>query len=192
MVDRIKVQVDGYLLQNKLEKALATIVGDVAWQGREVQVIPGRRERWDMVYEGTRGKVAVEFDGDKHYRDTLQIRKDREKDEWANLGGYRVVRVPYWVQLTSETLEYYFGLEAEIIQNFPHGFITTKVFPASFCELGIARFERELNSLPNAVRRSVISSLRDRANEHGIEYVIPEKLKGLLDEQHPSSSMQDQ
>jgi hypothetical protein len=75
------------------------------------------------------------FDGDEHYRNTLKIKNDREKDEMARCGGYRVVRIPYWVQLTSETLKHYFHLEAEIIQDFPHGFISTKVFPASFCEL---------------------------------------------------------
>ena len=28
----------------------------------------------------------------------------------------------------------------------PHGFITTKLFPASFCELGVGRFQAELFS----------------------------------------------
>jgi hypothetical protein len=187
MTDRIKVQIDGCLLQHKLEQVLAAIVGSAAWRGKEVQVISGRRQRWDMVYVGALGKVAVEFDGDEHYRHTLKIKSDLEKDELAKLGGYGVVRVPYWVQLTSETLEHYFSLEADIIQDFPHGFITTKVFPASFCELGIARFERELNSVPTTVRRAVISSLRDRSREHGIEYVVPQKLTGLLHEQHANS-----
>src|ERR1035438_355061 len=44
------------------------------------------------------------------------------------------------------------GLEAEIDQSFPHGFITTKLFPASFCELGIERFRAELLALPGSVR----------------------------------------
>jgi hypothetical protein len=129
------VQITGYLVQHKLANALAQIVGDTAWHGKEIRVSSGRRQRWDMVYEGPSGRVAVEFDGDEHYRNTLKIKNDREKDEMARCGGYRVVRIPYWVQLTSETLKHYFHLEAEIIQDFPHGFISTKVFPASFCEL---------------------------------------------------------
>ena len=59
----------------------------------------------------------------------------------------RVVRVPYWVQLDRTTLGHYFGLSAEIEQRFPHGFITTKLFPASYCELGVERFRRELEAL---------------------------------------------
>jgi hypothetical protein len=180
MTTRITVKVDDYLVQNKLSTALQAIVGAAAWRGTEVRVISERRRRWDMVYQGDLGQVAVEFDGDAHYRDSLKIKADFEKDELAKLGGYKVVRIPYWVQLTTDTLAHYFGLEADIIQDFPHGFITTKVFPASFCELGIARFEREMESLPDSVRQAVISSLRLRVLEHGVEYVIPQKLAGLL------------
>ena len=79
--DRIRLEIDGYLVQNKLERALAAIVGAAAWRGAEVQVIAGRRQRWDMVYEGPMGKVAIEFDGDEHYRNTLKIKADNEKDE---------------------------------------------------------------------------------------------------------------
>ncbi|HRI18477.1 MAG TPA: hypothetical protein PL196_08155, partial [Burkholderiaceae bacterium] len=126
------------------------------------------------------GKVAVEFDGDEHYRHSLKIKVDREKDGYARDDGYRVVRMPYWVQLTTETLKYYFDLDANIVQNFPHGFITTKVFPASYCEMGIDRFRRELDALPVATRSAVVSSLRDRAEEHGIEFVLPAGLRSLI------------
>ena len=180
MTTRVTVRIEDYLVQSKLSATLQAIVGDAAWRGTEVRVIAERRRRWDMVYQGDLGQVAVEFDGDAHYRDSLKIKADLEKDELARLGGYKVVRVPYWVQLTSETLAHYFGLEADIIQDFPHGFITTKMFPASFCEMGVTRFERELDSLPTSVREAVISSLRLRAAEYEIEYVLPKKLKSLF------------
>ena len=176
----IKVQIEGYLVQQKLEKALSEIVGDEAWHGAEIQVAAGRRQRWDMVYESPTGKVAVEFDGDEHYRNALKIKADFDKDAIAKQGNYRVVRIPYWVQLTGEMLRHYFNLEAQIIQDFPHGFITTKVFPASFCELGVERFRVELQDLPPSVREAVLLSLRDRVKEHGVRYVIPNSLADLL------------
>jgi hypothetical protein len=80
------VRIDGYLVQAKLEAALRAIVGDDAWRGTEVRV-EGRRLRWDMVYEFDGHRVAVEFDGDEHYRHTLKIKADREKDEAARVGG---------------------------------------------------------------------------------------------------------
>ena len=55
------------------------------------------------------------------------------------------MRFPYWVQLDNFTLKHYFDLDAKIEQSFPHGFITTKLFPASFCELGIKRFRAEID-----------------------------------------------
>ena len=54
--------------------------------------------------------------------------------------------LPYWIQLDTATLAHFFSLDVKIEQSFPHGFITTKLFPASFCELGIERFRAELQS----------------------------------------------
>ena len=173
------VIIEGYLVQGKLEDALRMIVGNDCWRGREIRLPVGRR-RWDMSYD-IDGKVAVvEFDGDEHYRNTLKIKADREKDVIAREHSFRVVRIPYWVQLTSETLKYYFNLDAEIRQDFPHGFISTKIFPASFCPLGIQRFERELQALPMQVRQAVVKSLHDRSIEHGQKYVVPMELMHLL------------
>jgi hypothetical protein len=76
--------------------------------------------------------------------------------------------------------KHWFGLDADIEQSFPHGFITTKLFPASFCELGVGRFRRDLEALPAAVRGAVIGSLRDRVAEYGIEYVLPTELRELV------------
>lgn len=58
--------------------------------------------------------------------------------------------------------------------------VTTKFFPASFCELGVDRFRRELDDLPSGVHECVIRSLRDRATEHGVEHVVPRELRHLL------------
>ena len=175
----ITVSISGYLKQDKLECALREIVGSNSWRGREVRLPVGKR-RWDMSYE-LNGKVnVVEFDGDEHYRNTLKIKADEEKDKIACEHGYHVIRIPYWVQLTTETLRHYFNLSALIQQDFPHGFIATKIFPASYCELGLSRFQRELESLPSAVRNAVILSLRDRAAEYGLAYVLPSSLQHLL------------
>lgn len=173
------IQIDGYLTQAKLERALRQIVGVGNWRGSEVRLPTGRR-RWDMSYEIGGQATVVEFDGDEHYRHTLKIKADREKDGIACKYELRVVRVPYWVQLTNETLRYYFDLDADITQDLPHGFITTEVFPASFCELGVIRFEKELDLLPIGVKRDVLKSLRDCADKHGAEYVLPKSMRNLL------------
>jgi len=174
----VAVRIEGYLVEGKLAAALREIVGD-RWTGTELKV-SGTRRRWDMGFVDGDRRVVVEFDGDEHYRNTIKIKADREKDAVAASEGLRVVRIPYWVQLDSVTFRHFFGFDAEIEQNFPHGFITTKIFPASFCELGALRFTRELADLPPVVREGVRGSLRDRAVEHGIEYVVPSALRHLV------------
>jgi hypothetical protein len=172
------ITVEGYLTEAKLATALHQIVGDL-WAGRQV-LLPKSRRRWDMAFRQNGSLVLVEYDGDDHYRYSLKIKADREKDRIAHENGMRLVRIPYWVQLDDVTVRYYFGIGAEIRQDFPHGFISTKLFPASFCELGIERFTYELHALPSPVHDAVIQSLRDRVNENGLEYVLPSSLRELV------------
>jgi hypothetical protein len=42
--------------------------------------------------------------------------------------------------------------------------------------MGIERFEREMLSLPQLIRDSVIKSLRNRSNDYGTEFVLPRQL----------------
>jgi hypothetical protein len=133
-----------------------------------------------MAFRSGGTTVLVEWDGPEHYRDSLKIRADRQKDGLAAANGMRLVRVPYWVQLDRVMARHWFDLEADIEQTFRHGFITTKLLPASFCELGVARFKRDLEALPAVVREAVIVSLRDWVAEYGIEYVLPTELWELV------------
>jgi len=173
----VKIAIESYLTESKLAVALVQLVG-AAWVGGQLK-LPGSRRRFDMAFVAAGTTVLVEYDGDEHYRDTIKIKADRQKDALAAAHGMRLVRVPYWVQLDTIMARHWFGLEAEIEQSFPHGFITTKLFPAAFCEIGVERFRQELQSLPDSVRNAVIASLRDRIAEHGVEYVLPSALREL-------------
>lgn len=172
------ISVNGYLTESKLSEALQQLLPN-CWLGTQVRM-SDRRHRWDMSYETDGQITVVEYDGDEHYRNSMKIKADRAKDEIARNRGYRVVRFPYWVQLDGSTLEHYFGLRAQVIQTFPHGFITTRLFPASFCELGIERFRAELLATPISIREAVLLSLRDRAAEHGLQYVLSASLADII------------
>jgi len=136
-----------------------------------------------MVIEDTHQmKIATEFDGDKHYCDIRTIKRDNDKDLLAKRIGIKVVRIPYWVQLTTETLQYFFNIRGiEVKQDFPHGFIDKKaVLPASYCELGIERFIYEFRRLPKNVQDRITKSLKDSSEKNGIEYVVPRLIKEEL------------
>jgi hypothetical protein len=172
------ITVVGYLTQSKLESALRELVGN-DWIGRELPV-QGSRKRWDMAFRTARETVVIEYDGDEHYRSALKIKADLAKDADAERLGFRVVRIPFWVQLDTATVHHYFGLDAEVHSAFPHGFVTTPHLPASFCELGVRRFEREFDALPEGVREAVLRSLQEQSRKHGAEYALPSTLRGLL------------
>ena len=102
------VVIEGYLTEGKLAAALRGITGP-RWVGEQVN-LPGTRRRCDMAFHRAGELVLVEYDGDEHYRHTMKIKADREKDFAATATGLRLVRVPYWVQLDTVTLMHYFGL----------------------------------------------------------------------------------
>ena len=173
------MRIQGYLTQSKLEQLLKEISG-TGWLGNELRVLNSRR-RWDMAFKFDSKTFIVEYDGDEHYRNSIKIKTDIEKDEVARKLGYTVVRIPYWIQIDSKMLNYYFGINKEIEQDFPQGFISTKIFPASFCEKGIERFQNELNNLPIVVKTKVLQSLKARIEKYGIDYVLPSSLHKILD-----------
>lgn len=136
--------------------------------------------------------TIVEYDGDEHYRHSLKIKIDRAKDEIARKQGYRVVRFPYWIQLDAVTMKHYFGLEAQIAQSFPHGFIITKLFPASFCEVGIELFRAELRtSFPRAHgdERSIKVLLEQEGDISG-DQVGRQPVRTVRNEEHGRNTLQ--
>jgi hypothetical protein len=177
-----EIEITGYLTQDKLLKVLITIFGEENLVGIEIPAIPNTRSRFDMAFKKGETIFIVEYDGDEHYRNSLKIKTDQEKDSWAVAQGFVVVRVPYWIQLTKETFEHYFGFATNYIitTNFNHGFIKTRILPASFCELGLNRWGNEMNMLPSEIKKEVLNSLIIKVNEFGIEYVLPENYRNII------------
>lgn len=98
--------------------------------------------RYDYIFY--KDKLIVEFDGYRHFNSSKQILSDKNKNKIAEELKFKLIRIPYFVQLDSEVIEYFFGSiisNKEIFNNFPHGFIDPKaMLPADFCELGQNEF----------------------------------------------------
>jgi hypothetical protein len=124
----------------------------------------GRRFRPD--YHSEVHKLVVEFDGDQHYRSARVILADVERDAFFTENGFRVIRIPYFVQLSRVVIAHLFrdiAYTTSDFLNFPHGFIaSTVVMPADFCELGIARFEDDLKRF-GYIAGDILQSLREAA-----------------------------
>jgi hypothetical protein len=150
-------------------------LGDIlrTWAGAEnvktQPFVPGTRMRND--YEVTKNGLTfvVEFNGDSHYRDPTVILRDWTKAEISRKLGKIVVDIPYFVQLDELTFPHYFNDDFAINTTFPHGFVTTKMLPASFCPLGYNRAVHEIEHLPKEVTHDIMKSLETKAASLGVQ-----------------------
>lgn len=188
----MKLNIDGYLTQQKLSNSISLMCSwcNIEFLGNELKIVNSRR-RFDCGFKFGSQLYFIEFDGFKHYTDALQIKIDREKDKLCFDNNIILIRIPYWIQLTNETLRYYFKSKfatqfifngVDIIQDYKHGFIDSKcILPASFCELGINRFKEEFLELPNVIKNEICNSIQEKILEmKDIQYVIPNILNGYL------------
>jgi very-short-patch-repair endonuclease len=134
------------------------------------QPVPGLERRFRPDYYSESHRLIVEFDGDQHYRSSKVILGDIERDAFFATNGFRVIRIPYFVQLSRAVIADLFGDLAHTTHDFlhfPHGFIaSTVVMPADFCELGIARFEDDLTRF-GYIAGAILQSLREAAAARG-------------------------
>ena len=157
---------DGYLDEKKLGQCLVEIFPD--YKFIHDNAVPGSGISNRPDYRCEELKLIVEFDGYKHYCEIDTIFKDRLKDEAYTSMGYRIVRIPYFVQLTSDVVKHYFRVDDVDMQiNFPHGFIADKgaKLPAEYCSLGIIRFMNELRELI-FLQTDIISSLKAKLDKY--------------------------
>ena len=157
--------IESYLTQQKLEEILKN-EDSLVFLEKEFPV-PGTRLRFDFLvrFKDSQTTIAVEFNGYQHYTDAKAIHRDAKKHLIAREQGFVLVNIPYFVQMTNESFEHYFGCKplTDIIQNYPHGFIDNKaVLPANFCEVGVDRFGNELFLLPDPIKNQVWKSLSDK------------------------------
>lgn len=168
-----------YLTEERLGEIFQIAQPDIAFVHNKIVPDSGIKNRPDYRFESL--KLIVEFDGNQHYQDAAVIVRDREKDRVYTAMGYRVLRIPYFVQMTQALLQECFGAPIVYHQVYPHGFIDAKaVLPANFCELGVQRFMADLVRF-SAYRAEVVQSLREKVVEKGdVDLVVPPSLRAWL------------
>lgn len=120
-------------------------------------------------------KIIVEFDGFQHYTNASNIIKDINRDKLFLEKGYKVIRVPYFIQACEYTLKVLFGRDVKLEQKFAHGFISklsTCYLPASFCNLGLQIFYKNLEQFKE-IKNEIIESLIEREKTQSILEIYP-------------------
>jgi hypothetical protein len=168
-----------YLTEESLKEALGEIFPNVPFIYDKT--IPGAKIKARPDYRNDELKLIVEYDGDAHYCSAKRIKGDLRNEQVYASMGYKVIRIPYFVQISTETVKHLFNIDRNIKQAFPHGFISkTVVLPADFCELGIKRFKADLEKF-HYIKSDIINSLNDKIKEIGDkECVIPSSLDTLI------------
>ena len=118
--------------------------------------------------------LIVEFDGVPHYQDQLVVKQDRDKDAYLRKLGYTVVRIPYWIQLSRDVIDYLFQdvrshltlSDDDKMCELPYSFYDPdkedpglNISIGAMCEAGRDRFLDEIRSMPQSIQLQVYDDL---------------------------------
>lgn len=159
-----------YLTEEKLGEFLKEYFNEGEWIHDKCFLGRNRPDYRNDFY-----KMIVEFDGYAHYTSTRRIVQDGLKDELYHKNGYKVIHIPYFVQLSEKTISKLFGLNVKYEQKYPHGFIDPKcVLPADFCHLGTKRFFRDLEAFKEIKDEILVSLVKKIESLKNRSLVIPD------------------
>lgn len=154
-----------------------TIIPDEAQMNRGAEEF--HRYRPDVRIE--RLNLVVELDGINHFQSVKVIMSDRDKDEFLTSLGYKVIRIPFFIQLTTEIIEYYFGITNVKGSVCKCGFYSrtnnpstlNPNMPANFSSLGYQKYLKIVENLPIKSRNEIENSIEAAIELHGYEMVLP-------------------
>ena len=116
------------------------------------QVIPNSGRKYRPDWRNDNLHLIVEFDGVPHYQRPSEIISDRERTEFYNDLGYKVIRIPFFIQLSNSAVKELFGVEVtETLFNemkYPSMSVEGRCAPAFMCPAGIKRMAMEFKRFP--------------------------------------------
>ena len=123
------------------------------------KVVPNSGIKLRPDYCCERMKLVVEFDGYHHFQKMDTILSDHVKNKTYTGMGYKVVRIPYFVQLSSETVKHYFNMVVDWPQSYPHGFVSKDALtPMDFNRVGYELYLKHLANLPQHIVKEIKES----------------------------------
>lgn len=124
--------------------------------------LDGKKLRARPDYRSETLRLIVEFDGVQHYTSPERIRRDFFNTEKYNRLGYKVVRIPYFIQLTNAVVKKLFkdvGIDVEVTEPlFDPKYASlgaSNGSPAWLCPVGLERMAKELKRFPQQYRVNI-------------------------------------
>jgi len=132
--------------------------------------------------------LIIEFDGNRHYQQLGVISTDRIKDMTYGMMGYKVVRIPYFVQFSTVMIKHYFNIDVEWEQTYPHGFIDkSAVLPCDFNDMGYDRYMSQVHLMPFELAESIQGSELDKTIALLSKEIALHQFEFDVTEHHPDS-----
>ncbi len=149
---KAKIDKDTGLERTALEKYLEVIFPKTNdWIHDEAFEYNGKKYRIRPDYRSDSLKLIIEFDGIQHYKDPSKIETDRKNTKIYESYGYKVVRIPYFIQLTNKAVKQIFDVKVKeplFDESIPSLGIKGKNTPAFLCHAGIKRMAEEFAKFP--------------------------------------------
>lgn len=150
--EKAGIDKDTGLHRTGLEEYLAVIFPDIKEEEWiHDKCIPGLEKRIRPDYRCEKLKLIIEFDGLPHYISPVRIKADHENDLLYKNAGYKVVRIPYFIQLTNEVIEQLFRRkvsEKMFPVEIPSLGVKGRNTPAFCCSAGLKRMAAEFKKFP--------------------------------------------
>jgi hypothetical protein len=132
-------------------------------------------------YRSEKLKLIIEFDGLQHYTKPDIIEKDYLLNNLYEKLGYKVVRIPYFIQLTKKTVKTLFGIEVSeelFDENISSLGINGLNTPAYLCPAGVKRMAAEFKMFPEQYKINV-EFLKNQNDPYrsGVEFLEKEYYK---------------
>ncbi|HBX63200.1 MULTISPECIES: DUF559 domain-containing protein [unclassified Empedobacter] len=129
-------------------------------------------------YRSEKLKLIIEFDGLLHYTKPETIEKDEVNTKIYESFGYKVVRIPYFIQLTRTAVSTLFNIEysEELFDESISSLgIKGQNTPAYLCPAGVKRMAEEFYKFPEQYKIN-LNFLKVQNNKHltGIEFLEKE------------------
>lgn len=122
-------------------------------------------------------KLIIEFDGLPHYQKPDVIMKDKTNTSIYESCGYKVVRIPYFIQLSSAAVRELFNRDVEssllFDESLPSLNIEDRCTPAYLCPMGIERMKQDFERFPKQreVNINYLLSL-NQSDLTGVDYLL--------------------
>lgn len=140
--------------------------------------VNGTRYRSRPDYRSEKLKLIVEFDGLQHYTKPDIIEKDFKNTELYSSIGYKVVRIPYFIQLSNKAVKTLLDVvvsEELFDEKISSLGVKGQNTPAYLCPAGLSRMAIEFTKFPEQYKTN-IEFLKNQNDPYrtGVEFLEKE------------------